>query len=318
MLEWIKIENFRCLKHVEVPLRPLTVLIGPNDSGKTAFLAALHILSGGRSLERTDWWRGDRSQDVEITGVGSGFSIHFKNKGGVTGDPGGDHTLRPSAYYALPASGVSMQSQGYVDTGEPPDIGRDGDQVAGLLDHLLRSDRDRFLAFEQRMRDLVPGFEGITIGTPNPEQRRIEFVIEGGFRLSADKTSSGVRLLVFFVALAYHPTPPRLILIEEPENGIHPKRLEKVLILLREVCRGEHGGKPAQIVLTTHSPHLLDHIDPSEDQVLVFQRNDDGSRTAKPADTDRLKNFLDEFMLGEVWYNEGEEGLVAKKPGQPS
>ena len=35
---------------------------------------------------------------------------------------------------------------------------------------------------------------------------------------------------------------------------------------------------------------------------------------AEPADTERLKVFLDEFMLGEVWYNQGEEGLVAKRP----
>ena len=38
-----------------------------------------------------------------------------------------------------------------------------------------------------------------------------------------------------------------------------------------------------------------------------------GSRTAEPADAERLKVFLDEFMLGEVWYNEGEEGLVKKQ-----
>ena len=47
--------------------------------------------------------------------------------------------------------------------------------------------------------------------------------------------------------------------------------------------------------------------------MLVFRRNDDGSRTCEPADAERLKNFLDEFMLGEVWYNEGEDGLVARK-----
>jgi hypothetical protein len=43
-----------------------------------------------------------------------------------------------------------------------------------------------------------------------------------------------------------------------------------------------------------------------------FKRNDDGSRTAEPVDTERLKDFLSEFMLGEVWYNQGEEGLVKR------
>ena len=82
---------------------------------------------------------------------------------------------------------------------------------------------------------------------------------------------------------------------------------------VREVTKGEHGDHAAQVVLTTHSPHLLDYVDLSTDQVLVFSRNDDGSRGIAPADPARLKTFLDDFQLGEVWFNEGEQGLVAKK-----
>jgi len=119
--------------------------------------------------------------------------------------------------------------------------------------------------------------------------------------------------MLFFVALAYHPTPPKLILLEEPENGVHPRRLADIVRLLREITQGKHGNHAAQIVLTTHSPYLLDFVDLEQDQVLVFRREDDGSRTAEPADRERLKNYLDEFMLGEVWFNEGEAGLVGRR-----
>jgi predicted ATPase len=121
-------------------------------------------------------------------------------------------------------------------------------------------------------------------------------------------------MLLAFVALAHHPTPPRVILIEEPETGVHPKRLEEIVRLLREITQGKHGEHAAQVILTTHSPYLLDYVSLDTDQVLVFRRNDDGSRSAEPADPERLKLFLDEFKLGEVWFNRGEEGLVAKKP----
>ena len=67
-------------------------------------------------------------------------------------------------------------------------------------------------------------------------------------------------------------------------------------------------------MLTTHSPFLLDLVDLARVQVLVFRRNEDGSRTAEPADAERLRVFLDEFQLGEVWLNQGEPGLVAKAP----
>ena len=130
--------------------------------------------------------------------------------------------------------------------------------------------------------------------------------------MEADQASAGVRLLLFFISLTYHPSPPKLILLEEPENGIHPRRLAEVIKLLRAITQGTHGGQQAQVVLTTHSPYLLDFVNLETDQVLVFRRNDDGTRSVEPVDAERLKLFLDEFQLGEVWYNEGEKGLVKK------
>jgi predicted ATP-dependent endonuclease of OLD family len=94
---------------------------------------------------------------------------------------------------------------------------------------------------------------------------------------------------------------------------VHPQRLGDVIRLLREITQGKHGNHAAQVILTTHSPYLLDAIDLERDQVLVFKRCDDGSRTAEPVDRERLDKFLDEFKLGEVWFNEGEEGLVGRR-----
>jgi len=50
MFDSVTIQNFRCLQQVKVPLKPLTVLIGQNDTGKTAFLDALYLMArlGGR------------------------------------------------------------------------------------------------------------------------------------------------------------------------------------------------------------------------------------------------------------------------------
>jgi predicted ATPase len=206
-----------------------------------------------------------------------------------------------------------MVSGGFSDTGQPPEFDPDGQNVPTFLDHLLRRDRKRFDEVVSVLRKLIDGFEDLQIGTPDPSTRQLDLRIESGLRIPANNCSVGVRLLLFFVALAYHPTPPRLILVEEPENGVHPKRLERIMLLLHEITRGVHANHAAQVVLTTHSPHLLDFVDLNTDQVLVFSRQEDGSRTAEPADTERLKTFLDEFMLGEVWYNKGEEGLVARK-----
>jgi predicted ATPase len=288
-----KIENFRALKRVDVELRPLTVLVGPNDSGKSSFLDAIN-LAPFRKTGRDDWWRGSLAPDVMLVPVGGGL---FDGRVDL---------------FKLLAQGIPMVSSSSVDdpTRRAPALHETGANLAGFLDYLLRNDRNRFDQIEAAIRRLVPGLEGIKITAPSADQRAIWLSIDKGFQIPGDRLSTGVRMLFFFVALAHHPDPPAVVLIEEPENGVHPKRLKDIVALLRSISEGKLSGTAAQVILTTHSPYLLDQIHLPDDQVLVFRREENGERTATAVDQERLKAFLDEFMLGEVWYNQGEEGLL--------
>lgn len=319
MLDTLKIDEFRCFKHVEVPMRPLTVLVGPNDSGKSSFLQALYMFGNREPIKYPhDFWGHDRNAKPLITSVIAGKPVGLIGAltSKLTSSGPFDQLqseLQPTSFFQLPVQGVSMQSKGYQDDQGAGTIQTDGSGVPSLLDYLLRRDRKRFDAVIDSMKRLVPGLADLQVGSPDPSTRRLDLVTQQGLRIASDRASAGVRLLLFFVALAHHPTPPKLILVEEPETGVHPKRLGDVMALLRSITQGEFAGHAAQVVMTTHSPYLLDLVDLTIDQVLVFRRNDDGSRTAEPADAERLKVFLDEFMLGEVWYNQGEEGLVARR-----
>src|SRR5262249_15617390 len=141
MLQRIEIENFRCLRSVAVPLRPLTVLIGPNDSGKSAFLDAVKSVVNGEGIQISDYWREDRQVRVSIVGetlTGRGRNAtHGQNTEGMS-------SLQPVGLFHLPPQGVSMQSGGYPDDQGPQPIETDGKGVPGLLDYMLRRDRKRF------------------------------------------------------------------------------------------------------------------------------------------------------------------------------
>jgi len=314
MLGKVEIENFRSLRSVRVPLRPLTILIGPNDSGKSAFLAALQYLVNHNTFQPWDRWQHDDQVKVSLSGTTAQGTGRFASEGGVI-NSAALGALRPLGFFHLLSQGIPTESSGYNDDqGVPPPIGSNGDGVSPLFDYLLRRDRKQFYAAVEALRVLVPGLKEVEIATPHPAHRRLDFVIENGLRMPANMASAGVQLLLFFVALAYHPSPPKFILLEEPETGVHPRRLVEVIRLLREITEGKNCGHAAQVIVTTHSPYLLDLVNLEKDQVLVFRRQDDGSCTAQPVDAERLKVFLDEFMLGEVWYNQGEEGLVAKRP----
>jgi predicted ATPase len=146
--------------------------------------------------------------------------------------------------------------------------------------------------------------------------KALELVLAGGdnqrpaVTIPATETSQGVILAAGYLALVYSNTA-QCLLIEEPENGLHPSALGFIVDLLQKVSRGEIGPGPRQVVLTTHSPLLLNFVDP--DDVLIVTRADDNVRVTPMVETPHFAERFQDFDLGELWYNVGEDSLV-KKP----
>lgn len=311
MIETVELNNEKALKHVRVALKPLTVLVGTNDTGKSTFLEALRVLFGGGnstpgfgvptcSAKASGEWRGHR------------FSFESSERDRTANAPSDLLSHARAQLFRLPSSGVVLTGQGFADADGIPELQPDGTNVPGLIDFFLRHDRARLDRFCAAAKERIPGLLDVQVATPHSASRRVDLVIDGGHRMPADQASTGVRALLFFLALAHHPKPPPVILLEEPESGLHPKRLEDVLNLLRDITQGKLG-EPAQVILSTHSPYLLDCVRLPEDQVLVFRRHPaTGARTVNAVDAEGLKVFLDEFKLGEVWFNRGEDGLLPK------
>jgi predicted ATPase len=302
----LTLENYRCFRSIDVPLNQLTVLIGSNNTGKSVFLSAIRKLINNEKDPEND--RRNRVSSIEPK-VSADTSV-----GELTFGEGPRNLLQPVGFFHFPSTGVMMQSQGIASRQEIPQLGSDGSNVAAVYDFMLRNYyKEHFEPINQMLRELIPGFESILIATPQPAERELYLLLEDGLRLPASEASTGVRLMLTFAALVHHPTPPRVVLLEEPEAGVHPRRLEEIVNLLKDLTKGRYGAWPTQVIMTTHSPHLLSCIEPDEAEVLVFQRQPDGERTVKPFDKERLKHYLKEFSMGEIWFNETEEGLVASR-----
>jgi energy-coupling factor transporter ATP-binding protein EcfA2 len=124
--------------------------------------------------------------------------------------------------------------------------------------------------------------------------------------IRADSAAAGAVFVLAFLTLVNLPESRRLILIEEPENGLHPNLMGEVVRCLRQAVEREPNS---QIVLTTHSPLLIDHVEPRE--VRVFLRSEaDDIDVHSLADVPDIEQRLKHVMLGELVYNEGEERLV--------
>lgn len=318
MIDRVEIENYRCLRQVDVPLRPLTVVIGPNNTGKSAFLSALRLpqlAKSGDSAQPSDAWMGNLEHTplVRFSILGDDFVVSMAQSHRWVNDSRDTYSVTPVSLFGEKGLHPAMHSAGMNEKSGVPSLDDAASRLPAYLDAVLRLHRKRFERIIERLTKLVDGFMDLAIATPQANTRRIDIEWENGLRLHGDNASSGLKLLIFFVALAMHPEPPKLVLIDEPETGVHPKLLAEIVGLLRGLTTGAYADQATQVVLTTHSPYLLDCIDVEKDQVLVARHNDeDGSKVIEPVDEERLQTFLDEFMLGEVWYNQGESGLVSK------
>jgi hypothetical protein len=201
----------------------------------------------------------------------------------------------------------------------------DGFGLAGLLDDILGYDlklfakiRDDFCAFFPQFRTIrIETEQGIRrefreTGRHNASEgvgKGIHFETESGKVIRAQQASDGAILFLGFLALANLPKPPRLLMIEEPETGIYPERLEQIVDMLRKMTK-QAGDQAPQIVFTTHSPYVLSFFDPEE--VTFMSRGPDGAVRARPLrEAPHIRERLDGFYLGELWYNLSEAELFA-------
>jgi hypothetical protein len=103
-----------------------------------------------------------------------------------------------------------------------------------------------------------------------------------------------------YLALMYLPKPPRVLLIEEPENGIHPNRVGDIVRILRRLVERH---PETQIVMTSHSPYLVDAFQPNE--VTWCRRDGSGDVVLTRLDTlPEVERAMSIFSLGEIWTNE--------------
>jgi predicted ATPase len=195
-----------------------------------------------------------------------------------------------------------------------------GNNLAAVLDALMTGpDRAAVTAMEAALHSAIPTLRGVsTPSAPDgqPGEKTIAFVLANDARppvtIPCELASDGAMLLTAFLTLAYSDTPD-VLLIEEPENGLHPSMLASVLALLRDMSTGKVGNRPRQIILTSHSPLLLNYATPEE--IRIVRRDDKGTHVTPMTSVDVIADLMKEFGLGELWYLVGEQGLVeGKKP----
>jgi predicted ATPase len=401
MITSFHIENYKCLRDVRVDLRPLTVVIGKNDTGKSSLLEAIQVLG---TLMQGPWtgegawainsliFRGaeppairwtvevassarnqlpgkatyslrvspedgtgprihvdEESLDVENAAVRVGWAKGYFLEDGATKKEELSATPSQSALsiarhllglptlkavsqaltttikYRFEPRRLAQDSPYPLDPGNPtrePHFDVDGYGLPTVLDYLLGAKRKAFNEIEKELHEAVPFVKTIELkpclissmlpGKGMQPGKSISFDLSSGSQIPAEHASDGVMLFLAYLTLIHSSNPASIVLIEEPENGIHPRQLKRIAEYLKRLTDMKRGASAVQVVLATHSPYFLDFVAPED--VLVFGRRENGETVAAPVlSLPGVQQRIDSgFSLGEMWFNVGEDRLLAE------
>ena len=105
--------------------------------------------------------------------------------------------------------------------------------------------------------------------------------------------SDGTIRFIALATLFLQPVPPEVIIIDEPELGLHPLAVQKLAGMMKSVA-----AKGVQVIVATQSADLISNFD-AEDVVTVDQVK--GETVMRRLDGDELRLWLDDYTLGDLW-----------------
>uniref|UniRef100_UPI00286E328A AAA family ATPase n=1 Tax=Chamaesiphon sp. VAR_69_metabat_338 TaxID=2964704 RepID=UPI00286E328A len=211
-----------------------------------------------------------------------------------------------------------------------PEIQFDGSGLAPTLDYLRSEDPARFQAIQEMLQQVVPDVKRIGVRRAKVKidrQRSIE--VDGksisyeenqevtgqeivldmntGDRIPAHAISEGTMLTLGLLTVLMNPKQPNLVLLDDIEQGLHPKAQRELITVFKQIIQTNPN---LQIIFTTHSPYIIDELEPS--QVHVLSNSKAGFTHAKRLDEHPDAEWAKQSLTtGEFWNAEGEDWVVA-------
>ena len=176
-------------------------------------------------------------------------------------------------------------------------LSRDGSNIAEFLLDLRERDPRVLEGIIRTMMYVLPYARDLQPAITSELERKAWLQLtEGEFKVPGWMLSTGTLRVLALLALLRHPTPPPLLVIEEIENGLDPRSIH---LLVEEIRRAVLAGT-TQVVLTTHSPYLLDLL--KLDQLVLVTRDEAGEpHFYRPASSAKLVEWAKAFAPGRLY-----------------
>lgn len=338
MIERIELRDFKAHAQTVVDLGRMTVLVGPNSGGKTSVLEALHVAVRGfmgelrrntndppvvsdvphamrigcevarLTLTLDGVTLAGRLSPPAMPGTGAKPDYFMWHKDSAPDHQmpdiftsSGNFTLGRSLL-ARPEVGLMRRRSHFYDS--PPNANRlsaSADNLAAQIAFLKLTSDEGFAALRNDIRAVVPSINQL-YAIPRGGDFEIAMDFRGTSKVPAAAISEGTLIALALLTYLYEPDPPTLLLIDDIDRGLHPGAQRELIAILRRLL----DRRPElQIVATTHSPYIVEAVDPSEVRVCALRK--DGTVVVKPLLAHpEAHRALEILNAAEFWDAEGE------------
>lgn len=182
----------------------------------------------------------------------------------------------------------------------------DAGNIASYLYMLREKHPDHYLKIVSLLQLVAPFFDDFVLRPSklNPDQILLEWKEKDrDYIFNANQLSDGMLRMLSLITLLSQPESamPSLILIDEPELGLHPYAIKLLASLLQS------ASMHSQIIISTQSISLINAFNP-EDMIVVDR---EGKQSVfKRLDANELEEWLEEYTLGELW----EKNVIGGRP----
>ncbi len=144
-------------------------------------------------------------------------------------------------------------------------IGLMGEELAAFLNTLRAVDEKQLRGIEKALHAIIPSVTGVEVDVNEIGEVELR-ILEGRTPIPSRVVSEGTLRVLGLLALGATKDPFSLVGFEEPENGVHPRRIRLIAELLK--YRAQQGD--TQLIVTTHSPILPDMV--SDENLYVCHK----------------------------------------------
>ncbi len=170
-----------------------------------------------------------------------------------------------------------------------------GANIAEYLLDIRTFDEDAFEGIIETLQFVLPYAKDLQPRLTSELERAVYLQMsEQDFKVPGWMLSTGTLRVLALLALFRHPNPPPFIIIEEIENGLDPRSVQ---LIVEEIRRVTESGR-SQIILTSHSPYLLDLFDLSH--IVLVERRDGTPTFTRPDKCRELDRWKERFGPGRL------------------